>query len=400
VRQPSIYLSFFASDDSAPARNPQRPVALPQLKDIKIAMKICLLETEVSEQLLFETALDGRHELVFASNLGEGALDAEIFCLYIHTLVTATVLDQYRKVELIATRSMGYDHIDIEECTRRGITVANVPGTDANTVAEHTFALMLALSRRLNEVRAANKQAKFSYERLRGFDLKDKTLGILGTGRIGLRVAHIALAFGMEVIAYEPYQPSLMAEIVGVQYVPFDDLLSRSHVISLHTPLTPETLHIIDGKAFAKMRRGVVLINTARGALIDTVALIEALNEGIVAAAGLDVLEEESVMRKDAMKIITERIVTHLQTTSSEEYSLKNPERIRQLQALMDNTKLLARSNVVFTPHVAFNSIEAVQRINALTVKNIEAYAQGEPTNVVNKNVRSQRTTIGTSVSP
>jgi D-lactate dehydrogenase len=195
----------------------------------------------------------------------------------------------------------------------------------------------------------------------------------------------------MEVIAYEPYKPSLMAEIVGVQYVPLDALLGRSHVISLHTPLTPETLHILDGKAFAKMRRGVVLINTARGALIDTVALIEALNEGIVAGAGLDVLEEERVMRKDAMKIITERIVTRLQTTSSEEFSLKYPERIRQLQTLMDNTKLLARANVVFTPHVAFNSIEAVERINALTVKNINAYVRGEPTNVVNKHARSHR---------
>ncbi len=352
-------------------------------------MKICFFEAEASEQLFFETALSG-HELAFASNLQEGEPDAEILCLYIHTLVTATVLDQYRKLGLIATRSMGYDHIDVEECTRRGIIISNVPGTDANTVAEHTFALMLALSRRLNEVREANKQSKFSYERLRGFDLKDKTLGIVGTGRIGLRVAHIALAFGMKVIGYEPYKQSLMAEIVGVQYVPLDELLGRSHVISLHTPLTPETFHMLDKKAFAKMRSGVVLINTARGALVDTVALIQALNGGIVAGAGLDVLEEESVMRKDAMRIITERIVTHLQTTSSEEFSLKNPERIKQLQTLMDNTKLLARPNVVFTPHVAFNSIEAVERINALTVENIDAYMRGKPTNVVNRNVKNR----------
>jgi D-lactate dehydrogenase len=168
-------------------------------------------------------------------------------------------------------------------------------------------------------------------------------------------------------------------------------LRGRSHVVSRHTPLTPETFHILDEKAFAKMRRGVVLINTARGALVDTVALIEALKEGILAGAGLDVLEEESVMRKDAMKIISERIVARLQTTSSEEFSLKNPERIRQLQTLMDNTKLLARENVVFTPHVAFNSIEAVERINVLTVKNIEAYLRGVPTNVINKNVETRR---------
>jgi D-lactate dehydrogenase len=353
-------------------------------------MKICFFETETSEQLFFEEAL-ASHELFFAPDLEEGEPDSEILCIYIHTVITADVLNQYRKLALIAARSMGYDHIDFDECTRRQITIANVPGTDANTVAEHTFALMLALSRRLNEVREANKRSRFSYERLRGFDLKDKTLGIVGTGRIGLRVAHIALAFGMKVIAYEPYKQSLMAEIVGLQYVPLEELLGRSHVISLHTPLTPETFHILDEKAFAKMRRGVVLINTARGALVDTVALIEALKEGILAGAGLDVLEEESVMRKDAMKIISERIVARLQTTSSEEFSLKNPERIRQLQTLMDNTKLLARENVVFTPHVAFNSIEAVERINVLTVKNIEAYLRGVPTNVINKNVETRR---------
>jgi D-lactate dehydrogenase len=353
-------------------------------------MKICFFETETSERLFFEETLTG-HELYFASNLEEGESDSDILCIYIHTVINADVLNQYRNVALIVARSMGYDHIDLDECTRRRITISNVPGTDANTVAEHTFALMLALSRRLNEVREANKRSKFSYERLRGFDLKDKTLGIVGTGRIGLRVAHIALAFGMKVIAYEPYKQSLMAEIVGLQYVPLEELLGCSHVISLHTPLTPETFHMLDEKTFAKMRRGAVLINTARGALVDTAALIQALKEGILTGAGLDVLEEESVMRKDAMKIISERIVTRLQTTGSEEFSLKNPERIRQLQTLMDNTKLLARENVVFTPHVAFNSIEAVERINVLTVKNIEAYLRGAPTNVINKKVETAR---------
>lgn len=350
-------------------------------------MKICFLEVEATEQLFFETALSA-HELVFASNPQESDRDAEIFCIYIHTRFSAGLIDQYRKLKLIATRSIGYDHIDLQECTSRGITVSNVPGTDANSVAEHTFALMLALSRRLNEVREANKGRKFSYERLRGFELKDKTLGVVGTGRIGLRVVHIALAIGMKVIAYEPYNKSLMAEILGLRYVSFEELLGSSHVISLHTPLTPETLHMLDREAFAKMRRGVVLINTARGALVDTVALIDALDTGIVAGAGLDVLEEESVMQTDAMKIITERIIKHLQSASSEEFSMKHPERVQQLQTLMDNKKLLARPNVVFTPHVAFNSIEAVERINAETVENIDAFLRGEPTHVVNKRDR------------
>ena len=146
-------------------------------------MKICLFETETSEELFFEKALGG-HELVFATNLEEGEPDSGILCICIHTVVTVAVLDQYRKVELIAARAMGYDEVDLDECTRHGITISNVPGTDAYTVAEHTFALMLALSRRLNEVDEANKRSKFSYERLRGFDLKDKAPGIVGTGRL------------------------------------------------------------------------------------------------------------------------------------------------------------------------------------------------------------------------
>jgi D-lactate dehydrogenase len=348
-------------------------------------VKICFLEAEASEQLFFETALSD-HEITFAFGLQEAEPGTQILCLYIHTPINAAVLDQYRQMKLIATRSIGFDHIDVEECTRRGILVSNVPGTDANSVAEHTFALMLAVSRRLNEVREANKQTAFSYERLRSFDLKDKTLGIIGTGRIGLRVSYIALAFGMSVIAYEPYRQSLMAEIVGVRYVALDELLRDSHIISLHTPLTRETVHLLDRAAFSRMRPGAVLINTARGALVDTEALIEALDKGAITGVGLDVLEEESVMQKEAMRIISDNIVERLQTQSAEELNVKHPERIKQIQTLMENKKLLARPNVVFTPHVAFNSVEAVERINALTVENIKAYIRGQPMNVVNPN--------------
>jgi len=345
-------------------------------------MRICFIETEPSERLFFETAFGG-HEVTFADTLDEAKRDTQILCLYFHTPIDATVLDRFRQLDLITTRTMGYDHIHIAQCTGRGITVCNVPGTDANSVAEHTFALMLALSRRLIEVREAKKQPRFSYERLRSFELKNKILGVVGTGRIGLRVTHIALAFGMQVIAYEPYRQSLMAEIMGVRYVPFDELLSCSNVISIHSPLTSETLHMFDRAAFSKMRRGVLLINTARGAIIDMVALTEALDEGIVAGAGLDVLEEEKVMQKEATRIITDRIVKRLQTANSEESDIQNPQRIKQLQTLMDNKKLLERRNVLFTPHVAFNSIEAVERINTVTVENINSYLRGKPINVV-----------------
>jgi D-lactate dehydrogenase len=236
------------------------------------------------------------------------------------------------------------------------VAVANVPGTDANTVAEHAFALILVLSRRLQEVREANKQPHFQYEQLRSFDLKDKTLGVIGTGRIGLRMAHIALAFGMKVLTCDPHSRSLMAEILGVEYVPIDALLQNSHVISLPVPLTPETHHLLNRDTLAKCRHGALVINTARGALIDTDALIEALDAGLVAGAGLDVLEEESVMQKQVSAIIAEGIITRLHDQATpEEVRMKHPNRIHDYSRLFRNQALLDRPNVVFTPHVAFN---------------------------------------------
>jgi D-lactate dehydrogenase len=265
-------------------------------------MKMGFAETQPSEREFFRAALAG-HELRFVSDANEADIDAEVLSVHLQSRIDAEFLEGRPSLKLIATRSTGHGHIDSAECARRGVVVCNVPGSDANSVAEHAFALMLAVARRLYAVREARKQLRFYYERLRSFDLKGKTLGVIGTGRIGFRVVHIALAFGMHVLAYDPHRRSLMAEIVGTRYVPFDELLRASHVISLHAPLTPETYHLLDRKAFAKCRSGVVIINTARGALIDTKALIEALDAGRVGGAGLDVLEDESVMQKEGARI-------------------------------------------------------------------------------------------------
>jgi D-lactate dehydrogenase len=263
--------------------------------------------------------------------------------------------------------------------------VANAAGADANTTAEHTFALLLAIARRLLEVREANKQPVFRYEELRAIDLKDKTVGVIGTGRVGMHVVHIALAFGMKVLAYEPYRPSLMAEIFGVRYVTLDELLRESHVITLHVPLTKETFHMLDRAAFAKCREGVIIINTARGQLIDTDALLEALDSGRVAGAGLDVLDEEGVFRKSADKIIASQIIDRLKNHSpAADAGKKDTQRLRRFAQVMRNQRLLNRPDVIFTPHVAFNSVEAVERINAMTVANINAFLEGTPTNLVN----------------
>jgi D-lactate dehydrogenase len=186
----------------------------------------------------------------------------------------------------------------------------------------------------------------------------------------------------MKVLAYDPHRRSLMGEILGLQYVTLDELLQQVDVITLHAPLTSETFHLLNREAFAKCRPGLILINTARGALVDTLALNEALDQGIVAGAGLDVLEDERVMQKDIGKIISARIIKDLQSPTEEAW-LQRPEGRREVQNLMQNQRVLAHKNVVFTPHVAFNSVEAVERINKLTVETIRAFLAGQPINLV-----------------
>jgi D-lactate dehydrogenase len=343
-------------------------------------MKIDFTETEEFEEDFFKATL-AEHDLRFVSAVEEVDPEAEILCIYITSRIDAAFLDAHPPLKLITTRSAGHDHIDVSECSQRDVIVCEVPGTNANTVAEHTFALMLALSRRLLEVSQVKKERHFSFARWRGFELENKTLGVIGTGEIGRRVTHLALAFGMKVLAYDPYQQADIAE--GVRYVALDELLAESHVISLHTPLTAETFHLLDREAFAKCRRGAIIINTARGGVIDTDALVEALDAGIIGGAGLDVLEEESVMRKDAHEIVTDQIVERLQNAPPEEATARGPDGIKQIERLFRNERLLARPNVVFTPHVAFNSIETVERMQAMTVENIRAFLAGKPINVV-----------------
>jgi D-lactate dehydrogenase len=358
-------------------------------------MKIYFVEPELSDIPFFEEALP-KHELYFAEYEADVESDCEILSVYIHSKIGNTFLDQHPQLKFVTTRSAGHDHIDVAECVRRGIMVSNAAGADDNTVAEHTFALILALSRRLYEVREANKQPVFHYEELRAVDLKDKTLGVIGTGRIGLRAVRIALAFGMKVLACDPYNRSLMAEIFGMRYVSLDELLHESHVISLHTPLTAETFHMLDHDAFSKCREGVIIVNTARGALIDTDALVAALDSDRVAGAGLDVLEEESVMRKEADKIIADQIIDRLKnhSPSDKEAQMKDASRLKQFEEVMRNQRLLNRPDVVFTPHVAFNSVEAVARINAMTVENIKAFLSGAPINLVHPAIPPQLTAL------
>ena len=290
--------------------------------------------------------------------------DAQIISVFIYSDLDATRLRQLPSLRMIATRSTGYDHIDTAFCRERNIVVSNVPSYGANTVAEHTFALLLSLSRNIYQARERTLRNDFSFHGLQGFDLMGKVLGVIGTGQIGQHVVRIAKGFEMRVLAYDPHPDGAASQRLGFEYVGLDVLLARSDVISLHCPLTTETQHLIGKQAFKKMKKGVYLLNTARGGLIATDALLWALDAGIVAGAGLDVLEEEEAVREER-ELLSGRFDGH------------------KLRAVIRNHVLAKHEQVIITPHIAFNSREAVERIMETTVENISAYLAQAPNNVV-----------------
>ena len=284
---------------------------------------------------------------------------------FIHSRVTAEQLDRLPELKLIATRSTGVDHIDLDTCNDRGIVVSNVPGYGENTVAEHTFALLLALTRKVHRCYDRTVRGDFSIRGLQGTDLFGKTFGCVGTGKIGIRVLRIASGFGMRLLAYDVKPRQDLAEEIGFEYVDFDELLSRSDVVSIHVPYNEHTHHLIDAEAIEKMPNGAILVNTARGAIVDSQALIEALQSDKLGGAGLDVLESEAAIGEEA----------EILSSAYDENTLKS---------IVRNHALLRMPNVVITPHVGFNSQEAVQRIIDTTLDNIHGFITGQARNVVN----------------
>jgi D-lactate dehydrogenase len=265
---------------------------------------------------------------------------------------------------LIVTRSTGFDHIDIEECKKRGVTVCNVPSYGENTVAEHTFALILSLSRNICKACIRRFEHDASIEGLEGFDLKGKTIGVIGTGQIGLHVIRIAKGFGMNVVAYDVRENRLLSEVLAFEYISLENLLAKSDVITLHVPYIKATHHLMNKDTFKLVKKGAILINTSRGAIVDTEALIEALDNKILAGAGLDVVEGEELIKE-------------------EKQLLHESKNLEVLTSFVRDHILLDKDNVVFTPHIAFYSKEALERILETTVENIAAFVSGNPQNVV-----------------
>ncbi|GCE45872.1 D-lactate dehydrogenase [Thermosporothrix hazakensis] len=288
----------------------------------------------------------------------------EIYIPFVNTRIGLDELKKMPRLRLIATRSTGYDHIDLEAAAQQGIAITNVPAYGERTVAEFAFALMLTLSRKVNLAATRTQHDDFSLEGLQGFDLYGKMLGVVGAGAIGLHMIRIAKGFGMDVVAFDVVQNRLIAEVLGFRYVDMDMLLSVADIVSLHVPALPSTYHMLNRPAFSKMKRGALLINTARGTLVDTDALVWALDNGLLGGAGLDVLEGEAYLQY--------------------EEELLYSEASREQQKLVALSKQLQhRDNVVITPHIGFNTKEALYRILDITVENIQAFLDNHPRNLV-----------------
>lgn len=291
----------------------------------------------------------------------------EILSNFIRTPISTKELKQLPNLRFIAARSTGFDHIDLRVCKKRGIKVANVPGYGENTVAEYTFGLILSLLKKIHVASCQTRElGSFSLAGLRGYDLQGKTLAVLGTGRIGKNVIKIARGFGMKIVAYDPFPDKKYAKYMDYEYKSLDEALSSSDIITLHMPYNRKTHHLINDKKIRKIKKGAFLINTARGGVIGTNALVKALKSGILAGAALDVLEEEGSVKDDLAMLLD----TH-------------PKAV-ELKTLLENHALMKMPNVLITPHNAFNTEEAVERILETTIENIQAFLRGKPINVIN----------------
>jgi len=290
--------------------------------------------------------------------------DIEALSVFIYSQIDQKKIEALPNLKLIATRSTGFDHIDLEICQQKGIRVANVSTYGENTVAEHAFALILALSRKIIPSVERGKSADFNLHGLRGFDLKDKTIGIVGTGNIGEHVARIAYGFEMKILGFDLKHNSELTRKYGLRYTKtLPILFAYSDIITLHLPLNEHTQHIVNKTLLEHTKHGAYLINTARGGLIDSEALIWALDNNILEGAGLDVLEEEPLISE-------ERELLH-----------KNIE-ISSYRDVMADQILLRHPKVIVTPHNAFNSEEALRRILDTTVSNIKNFQHHHPRNL------------------
>lgn len=335
-------------------------------------MKIAFFEIEDWEKEIISSSLKKHKLLFFKEPLNNKNIkqvkDIDILVIFIYSSITKDIIDMLPNLKFIVTMSTGYDHIDLKYCSKKGIKVANIPRYGENTVAEHTFALILALSRKLYpSIKRTHEQHSFETDHsLRGFDLKEKVLGVVGCGNIGKHVVRIGIGFEMDVIVFDRHPEKELAKDIGFRYVSFDTLIKQSDIITLHIPYNKETHHLINEQAIAKMKKGMILINTSRGGIVDTHALVKGLKSKKISAAGLDVLEDECEI-KEEKAVLSQTF-----------------KKSCDVQTLLEEHILMKMDNVLITPHNAFNSNEALNRILDTALENINNFIKEKPANLVN----------------
>ena len=291
---------------------------------------------------------------------------AEIISTFLGSRLDAAVLNLMPSLKLIATRSTGFDHVDLQACSAKGTQVCNVPDYGDPTVAEFVFALTLALSRKVALAGLRAKASDFSQEDLRGFDLAGKVMGVLGVGKIGQRVIQIAKGFGMTVLGCDPGAPAGLEAKLGFRLVDLPSLLSACDVLSLNVPGGEQNVGLISAPQLALMKPTAILINTSRGEVVDAEALVMALSEGRLAGAGLDVFAQEGLLRDEV------GMFRPGQTAS-----------LKSLRSLAATHALLASPNVIATAHIAYDTQEALGRIISTTRSNILGFVAGKPKNLI-----------------
>lgn len=323
-------------------------------------MRTVIFSTKPYDRTFLDAANDGWHDFTYLETRLKResaplAAGHDAVCVFVNDAVDAETVAALAKngTRLIALRCAGYNNVDLKAAGEYGLAVARVPAYSPHAVAEHTVALMLSLNRKIHRAYARVREGNFALEGLLGFDMHGRTAGVIGTGKIGERVAAILTGFGCRVLAHDPFEnPAVTA--LGTRYADLPDLFAESDIVTLHCPLTEATHHLVDEEALACMKDGVMLINTSRGALVDTPAVIGALKSGKVGFLGLDVYEEEGPLFFED----------------------------RSARLIQDDvfSRLLTFPNVVITGHQAFFTREALRNIAETTIENITAFETGQGT--------------------
>lgn len=317
-------------------------------------MKVAVFSAKDFDRVALTEANQGAHELVFF-DAGLSAQTAPVargfaaVCVFVHDRVDAAAVEGLAEagVGLIALRCAGFNNVDLAAARQRGIAVVRVPAYSPHAVAEFTVGLMLTLNRKYHRAYARTRDGNFSIEGLLGFDLHGKTVGVIGTGKIGLEVVRILAAFGCRLLGFDQHR-SEQAVALGLEYAPLEKIWAEADIITLHCPLVPETHHLVSGPVVERLKPGVMLVNTSRGALVDALAVAEGLKTGRIGALGLDVYEEEEGL-------------------FFEDWS----ETIINDDLLL---RLLSYPNVLITSHQAFFTREALHNIAATTIGNLTQF--------------------------